>query len=134
MPWQKLKVQNTADFHKILLMKREFPKKYSKGECQELIEILALLQGTKADEKVDYLKIKFKMLEAIKKRKMQNDFIFDWRGKTDRLSSPSKEKKEIDSPRKNKMIEIMNEENQQLVQNEIYEVYKFMEGNKPINE
>ena len=65
---------------------------------------------------------------------MQNDFIFDWCGKTERLSYPSQEKKEADSPRKNKMIEIMNEQNQQLVQNEIYEVYKFMEGNKPNNQ
>ena len=37
----------------------------------------------------------------------------------------------MDSPRRNKMMEIMNEENQQLVQNEIYEVYKFMQGNNP---
>lgn len=37
LPWLKLKVQNPADFHKILLMKRDLPKKYSKGECQDLI-------------------------------------------------------------------------------------------------
>ena len=37
MPWQKLRVQNTADFHKILLMKRDFAKKHGKGESQELI-------------------------------------------------------------------------------------------------
>jgi hypothetical protein len=61
-------VQSTADFHKILLMKRDFARKHSKGECRELIEILAWLQNTKAEEKVDYLKIKFKMLEAMKKR------------------------------------------------------------------
>jgi hypothetical protein len=60
---------------------------------------------------------------------MQNDFIFEWCGKTDRLSSPSKEKKKPDSPIKNQMIEFMNEQNQQLVQNEIYEVYKFIEAN-----
>jgi len=59
--------------------------------------------------------------------------MFDWCGSTERLSSPSNEKKErnsLDSPRRNKLMEVMNEENQQLVQNEIYEVYKFMEGNK----
>jgi hypothetical protein len=34
LPWLKLKVQGTADFHRIMLMKKDLPKKYGRGECQ----------------------------------------------------------------------------------------------------
>lgn len=54
---------------------------------------------------------------------MENNFTFDWCGNTERLTSSSRDKKDmqaLDSPRKNKIMEVMNEENQKLVQNEIY--------------
>jgi hypothetical protein len=59
-----------------------------------------------------------------------NDFAFEWLSASERKREPLSPLKRKDSPqderRHNKKLEVMNEQNQQLVQNEIYEVYKFM--------
>lgn len=109
------------------------------------------MQTMRATEKVDYLKVKYKLLEALKKKNWTNDFDFDWCAQPHRKLSPPKEsksKKKInlspegsarkkedvkpaeDTARKKKEEQKMREENQQIVQHDIYEVYKFIEKDK----
>jgi hypothetical protein len=68
LPWLKLQVRSPADFHKILLAKRGLSKRSFKNPNipEELFLILDQIQRTKASEKVDYLKIKFRLLECLK--------------------------------------------------------------------
>jgi len=48
---------------------------------------------------MDYLKIKYKMLDAIKKMGEGNDFAFDWCGSISRVKEPlSSIKKRNESP------------------------------------
>lgn len=70
LPWLKIKVHSPPDFHKIFLMKKGLTKKLFKNQNipTELFEVLATVQNSKASEKVDYLKIKYKLLDALQKR------------------------------------------------------------------
>lgn len=68
LPWLKLQVRTTADFHKILLAKRGLSKRSFKNPTipEELLLVLDKMQRTKATEKIDYLKVKFQLLECLK--------------------------------------------------------------------
>ncbi len=76
------------------------------------------MKSTPVNEKVDYLMIKYKMLEMLKSIKASNDFCFDWTS----IKSISPEKtgqKRVISPRKIKK-EQENQEDQKQIQNQIY--------------
>ena len=113
--------------HKKSLARKQFNNQYIPSE---LFELAAMFQNMRATDKVDYLKIKYKLVEALKKRKQENDFVFEWCQLSPRQSPRTKNPSPEDSARKKKKMEQMNEENQQIVQNDIYEVYKFMEKEK----
>lgn len=51
-------------------MKKGLTKKLFKNQNipTELFEVLAAVQNSKASERVDYLKIKYKLLDALQKR------------------------------------------------------------------
>jgi hypothetical protein len=78
LPWLKLQVRTTADFHKILLAKRGLSKRSFKNSeiSEELFRILDHVQKLKPSDKIDYLKIKFRLLECLKEIGETNDFAF----------------------------------------------------------
>jgi hypothetical protein len=66
----------------------------------------------KPNDKVEYLKLKFRLLEILKKIKEENDFIFDWCAQTSRRNSPKRDKRHYspeDATREKKKIEEMRE-------------------------
>lgn len=70
LPWVKLKIQSPVDFHKILLAKKSLAKKQFKNQSipHELFDLITMMQTMKPTEKVDYLKVKYKLLESLKRR------------------------------------------------------------------
>ena len=64
LPWVKLKVQSPADFHKIFLAKKSIAKKQFKNQKipQEIFDMITMMQTMKHTEKLDYLKLKYRLL------------------------------------------------------------------------
>lgn len=61
-------------------------KKLSKSDFKDknipqvFFDILDKMKSTPINQKVDYLKIKYQLLEVLKSIKQENDFNFDWVG------------------------------------------------------
>lgn len=80
MPWSKLQIKNIAEAHQILIMKKKLSKIDFKGKNipQTLFDILDKMKSTPINQKVDYLKIKYQLVDVLKSIKAENDFCFDW--------------------------------------------------------
>ncbi len=80
LPWMVVKAKTSKDFQKIMLMKKNLKKEDFKLPSipNQVFDILNYTKKLKINEKPDYLKIKYKLLEALKENGSENDFIFDW--------------------------------------------------------
>lgn len=83
----------------------------------EIFDVLVYIRSLKRESAPDYLSIKYKLLEVLNKIKESNDFHFDWCGKNENID---------ESPRQKERVE-MKKHNQNVVEKEIYEVYKFID-------
>lgn len=81
--------------------------------------MLDLVRNHNPKKKFDYLNIKYKLMHGLTTIGESNDFKFDW-CKDPKEFSPAK----VNEKKQEKK---MKEENQKIVQNEIYEIYKFMD-------
>jgi len=93
-----------------MLAKKTISKKHFKNQKipSEIFELLATVQAMKPNEKVEYLKLKFKLLETLKRLKEENDFAFDWCGQNSRRDSLKKGQKRLspeDTAREKKKLE-----------------------------
>ncbi len=68
LPWSKLQIKNIAEAHQILIMKKKLSKNDFKGKSnpQTLFDILDKMKSTPINQKVDYLKIKYQLLDVLK--------------------------------------------------------------------
>lgn len=144
LPWLKLQIRHQSDIGKVNAMKKSLSHSMFLN-AKIPPELFEILKEIRSNRKVDYLRVKYLLLESLKRIKEQNDFLFDWcnrsRSKSKRekkADSPLKRKnnqpvdeKEIDSPRKKEKVERMKEENQQIVEEEIYNVYNFLNQERP---
>lgn len=80
LPWSKLQIKNISEAHKILILKKKLSKNDFKGINipSPIFQILDKMKSTPINEKVDYLMIKYKLLDILKSLKTENDFNFDW--------------------------------------------------------
>jgi hypothetical protein len=79
LPWSRLKINTMAETHKILIMKKKLTRKDFKTNIpEELFLILEKIKKTPINEKVDYLKMKFHLINILKNIKAENNFMFDW--------------------------------------------------------
>ena len=66
LPWLSLKITGPKDMHKVLLMKSNLSQSSVKRAPKELFEILRYVRSLKRKDEPDYLKIKYKLIEALK--------------------------------------------------------------------
>lgn len=68
LPWSKLQIKNAAEAHQILVMKKKLSKSdfKDKNVPQAFFDILDKMKFTPTNQKVDYLKIKYQLLEVLK--------------------------------------------------------------------
>lgn len=83
LPWVKINVQSPKDYDKIKNMKLNFNKKWFLDNYVpiELYQIYEYIKQVKSEE-LDYLNIKYKLMNGLKSLNTTNDFDFDWCTKT----------------------------------------------------
>lgn len=114
LPWMNMKTKTPEDIHRIKQAKGRVQKYYNSSGTPkipiEIFDIISYVRSLKRESTPDYLSIKYKMLEILKKVKENNDFNFDWCGKDENIN---------DSPREKAQVE-MKKHNQNVVEDEIY--------------
>lgn len=68
LPWSKLQIKNISEAHQILIMKKKLSKSDFKGKNipQPFFDILDKMKQTSINQKIDYLKMKYQLLEVLK--------------------------------------------------------------------
>lgn len=68
LPWSKLQIKNISEAHQILIMKKKLSKSDFKGKSipEPFFDILDKMKQTSINQKIDYLKMKYQLLEVLK--------------------------------------------------------------------